>query len=329
MPDRLRVAFLAVQIGIQRMSVTPIEPERLQARKIPFRNRLWVRVISISLLVTAISIAGLWWPRRTMLAVWFVNGQVFCESHRKPTYDLMVNLGILQTVWGTKNFSNHYALLSGTGCDRDVNVVVLQDSKVKDDWLIQLKDLPSLKYVGLHDRQLGAGIEVLNRISTLKHLGVTAVGDRHLAELRRLPHLEQVSLWSPRTGDIGLDSLPSLPRLKSLLIDGSRQTDQILKSLPEISTIEELVVQNCTGFADDDLAHLRRFPNLKYLDLVRCGPINDKGLKHLCQLNHLETLAIRKSSGRFTNEGLESLKELPHLKEIIVLQGDFTAEQIQ
>jgi hypothetical protein len=295
------------------MSASPIEPERLHARKVPLRKRLWVRVISILLLISIISFTSVWWPRRTMLSVWFANGRIFCESRKKPSIDLMVSLGIMQTVWGSKNWMDHYALLSGTGLDRDVTAVILEDSSVKDDWLIYVKHLPALTYLGLHDRQLGTGLDAL----------------RDMIELQRLPNLETLDLWSPEDGDIGLDTLSSLPKLKTLLIDHCGHTDQILKSLDELPGIEQLIFQNCTGFADEDLVHLQRLTNLKYLDLVRCGPINDEGLQQLSQLKNLETLCIRKSSGRFTDEGLDALKDLPNLKEIIVIRGDFTAEQLK
>ena len=311
------------------MTQTPIQTEKLHSRKIPWSKRLWFRAVGILLLISVVSLTAIWWPRRTMLSVWNANGTVFCESRRKPAYDLMVQLGIMQTVWGSKNWSNHYALLSGTGLDRDVTGVVLQKSQVEDDWLVHLTNLPQLKYVDLHDRQLGAGLEVLKRIPSFNHLAVTAAANQHLKELRRLPDLEQLSLWSPQSGDIGLESLSSLTKLRSLLIDGSRNTDQILKSLPDIPTMEEVVFQNCSGFTDDDLNHLQRFPNLKYLDLVKCGPINDEGLRQLGQLKNVETLAIRKSSGHITDQGLEALKDLSKLKKLYVIRGDFTVGQLK
>ena len=159
-------------------------------------------------------------------------------------------------------------------------------------------------------------------------LQFSRISKGHLVELQRLPQLEEVAVWSPQGGDIGVESLSALPRLKVLTFHDSYRTNELLAHLPELPHLEGLTLFNCKGFTDEDFASLQRLPNLKSLDLAKSGPVNDEGLLRLSRLQNLETLCLRMSSGKITDTGLQALAKLSNLKELIVIRGDFTAEQL-
>jgi hypothetical protein len=305
------------------------EAEVLRAKKRPWLRRLWVRISLVLLLIFTISVVTWWWPRRTMVAVWWVNGTVYCDSDRQRTIQWLTWWDPAGTGWGSQHFSSVYRVLSWTSFDGEITGTQLKDAEVNDEWLIRLRRFPKLRWLGLHDRQLGQSLGHLRESEQLTAIHVTSASDRRLVELQRVPHLEDVFLWNTQADDIGLDALTSLPKLKSLFFGDCQHADELLQRLPELPHLETLVIQDCHGFSDEDLACLQRLPNLKYLDIVKSAPVSDAGLLHLSKLANVETLCVRKSSGQITDVGLQALQRLQRLKELIVIRGDLTPEQLK
>ena len=303
--------------------------EVLNKKKRRWLSRLWVRVLLVLLLIGVITAGSWWWPRRTMVAVWRVDGVVLSESDRQRTIRWLNwwDPGGASGLWG--NFGVAYRILSCTSSDDEITGVQLKDSHVNDAWLARLRPFPKLKWIGLHDRQLGPGLDGLRDVETLKQLNVFFVSKGHLTELKRVPQLEDLSLWNVQSGELGFDSLTSLPLLKSLFLGDCQNTAELLSALPLLPQVETLVIQDCHGFTDADLANLQRLPNLRYLDIVSSARVSDAGLEHLSKLEKLATFCLRKSSGEFTDIGLQTLQRYPSLRELIMIQGDLTPAQFK
>ena len=303
-------------------------PEILRVKKVRFLKRLWVRISLVLLLCWIVSAAIWWWPRRTMVAVWRVNGTVFSDVGRERTIAALEwwDPAGSSRVW--QNFESIYQVISWLSSDDEIGFIGLDESSVEDEWLVQLRGFPNLTGISLNAGQLGTGLNQLRETESLRGLHLKSASNRCLDQLQRLPQLENVYLWNAQSTEIGLDSLAALPKLKSLFFGLCVQTDGLLKALPELPLVESLVIQECQGFVDADLKHLKRLPNLKYLDIVVSARVGDEGLKILSRLENLETLALRRSWQQVTDDGLQSLQELKKLKKLIVLRGDLTPAQV-
>ena len=306
---------------------SPSEPEVLRARKRTWLSRLWVRIALVLLLIGVISLATWWWPRRTMVAVWRAGGTVTCERDRERAIKLLNWFDPTGGIWG-RYFSTVYRVLSWASTDAEITGLNLTDTPVGTAWLAHTKRFPKLKSIGLHDRQLGPGLDHLGDHERLNSLDVTAVSQDRLTELKRLPQIKIVSLWKAEADKIDLNALAALPKLNALFVGNCPHTSSLLQRLPTLPRVETFVLQDCDGFTDDDLSHLARLPKLKYLDIVKSSPVSDAGLEYLSRLENLETLCLRKSSGQITKAGLQPLQRLPKLKQLIVLRGDLTLDQL-
>ena len=307
----------------------PATPKVLRSPPRPWLRRLWVRVSLVLLLICAIGAATWWWPRRTMVAVWWVGGQTYCDADRHRANVILTGFDPARASGLWSHFSRLYRILGWTREDRDVTFVNLKDSRVGDEWLEALHRCTQLSGVGLHDRQLGPGLDHLGVCAKLKSLSITSASNRHLAELRRLPQLEDVSLWEPQSGDLGLDSLTALPMLKSLFVGNCRSTNEVLAAMPELPQLESLVIQSSSGFVDDDLRHLQRLRNLKSIDIVGQTPLGDAAVEHLSQQERLVTLALRSPCQSVTQVGIRALSRMTSLRELIVIGRHWTPELLK
>ena len=265
-----------------------------------------------------------------MVSVWWNGGVVTCEKDRERAGAVLDWFDPTGGGWAWQHFRTMYRLLGWTHTDIEITWVTLSDSKVTDDWLVRLKRFPNLKGAALHDRQLGVGLDHVRGCTAFNNISIKSASDRHLVELRRLPQLESLSLSEPQSGDIGLESLAALSKLGSLIICDGKYTNEVLEALPVLPSLESLVIQDCTGFIDDDLRHLLRLPNLKYIDILnKRSTLGDIALEYLSKLDRLETLALRTPWKDVTDEGLAKLAAMKSLKTIIVLRFQCSLDQIQ
>ncbi len=265
-----------------------------------------------------------------MVAVWWNGGVVTCEKDRERIRAVLEWLDPTRGGRAWNSFQTMKRLFGWTRIDTEITWVTLSDSKVTDDWLVNLKRFPNLMGVALHNRQVGAGLDDLHDFMELTTVNIKFASDRHLVELRRLPQLESLGLMEPQSGDIGLESLTSLSKLNSLFIGDCVSTGGVLEGLPELPSLQSLVIADCTGFVDDDLRHLLRLPNLNYLDIVcRKASLGDVALEHLSQLDRLETLALRTPWTDVTDEGLAKLAALKSLEQIYVMGDQCSPSQLQ
>ncbi len=308
-------------------SPTPVKIEVLRSRRIRWHQRLLVRVLLVAFLAISISLATWWWPRRTMIAVWYVNGTVFRtddlpRANQVVGWSSSIGLNWLGDTEEVQRF------LSRFSADREITSVDLTNAKVSDQWLVRLKQFPKLEWIVLHDRQLGPGLDHLRDLNQLKGISVISASNRHLMELKRLPELRSLMVWEPQPGDIGVDVLQTLPNLEYLAICDCADLGQILQALPDHRTLRKLSTQDCLRLTDDDLSSLKRLKNLKQLALIRSGSIGDAGLIQISQVTSLETLAIRPSVGEISDQGLEALHSLRKLT-YLGLPHNWSPEQLE
>lgn len=308
------------------MTATAKTHEVLIARKRPWLSRLWVRVTLVLSLVFAICLVSWWWPRRGMVAVWRVGGEVRCEADRSTAIRYMQ--GLASRGWSWDWFDLIWKTISSSRRDDEITCVALTLTAVDHGWLTRIKRFPNLEVIYLNGNQIGSGLDQLRELKKLRRLHVTNLSQPKIAELKRLPNLEEVGFWKCPAVTLDLEELASLTRLNYLIFDHCEKFGDQLRSLPLLSSLKTLIVQSCTDFEDGDLANLQQCPALNFLDLVDCGPIGDEGLRNLSKLSALELLAVRHSSKNLTNEGLDSLRQLKQLKDLIFLRNDLTAKQV-
>ena len=166
------------------------------------------------------------------------------------------------------------------------------------------------------------------------------VTDDDLAELRRLPRLEQYGFLSNRIHGRGLVHLAALPRLRQLMIRSESITDGGLDALggckslrnltlycpkltaagyaplAKLNSLEELELSDLP-LSDDVLAHLAGLRSLKKLNLARVQGLTDAGLSHLGGLTSLEDLCLVWNRN-ITDAGLGHLRRLTKMKRLAV-----------
>ena len=78
-----------------------------------------------------------------------------------------------------------------------------------------------------------------------------------------------------------------------------------------------------TGILDDELAHLREFPDLRTLSLAGTK-VTDNGLQHLAQLKNLQSLSLYYTG--IADNGIRHLRDCRHLQFINLVATGTTAK---
>jgi hypothetical protein len=160
----------------------------------------------------------------------------------------------------------------------------LDDSKVVDDDVARLRDLPKLEKLFLGEKTTNDGLAHLRG-----HPGISLVfidgafiTDDGLAVLRTLPRLKELVLWrTPITGT-GLVHLSGL-NLHSLDICQSPIRDEHLRYLQQLTHIERLDIGD-TPITDAGLVHLHSIKSLREVNLTLC-PVTEEGVDTLLAAN--------------------------------------------
>ena len=162
----------------------------------------------------------------------------------------------------------------------------------------------------LRDSHLGT-IASFREITDLSLEG-TAVSDKGLAKLGRLPKLEWLNLFQTGVGDEGLWALSKIRSLKMLPIGGTKVTDAGLKHAGAMLQLEYLGLRgNAVG--DKGVAFLAGLENLKGLHLGETE-VGDAGVKHLSGMKRLEKLWLHDT--KIGDGAVPALLELKGLKEL-------------
>lgn len=120
----------------------------------------------------------------------------------------------------------------------------LADSKIGDDQIAPVKDLPQTAQLNLRGTEVtDAGLAHLKDLKGLTklHLEKTKVTDAGLEQLKGLENLEYLNLYGTAVSDAGLKSLLPLKKLKKLYLWETQVTDEgvagIKEALPELQII--------------------------------------------------------------------------------------------
>ena len=174
--------------------------------------------------------------------------------------------------------------LAELGKLHDLRRLSLSRTGVTDAGLRYLQELPKLKALSLaHTALDGRGLgDLLASRETLEELLLddTAVDDRGVAPLGRMPRLRRVSLASTRVTDAGIAHLGELTDLQSLQIDGTTVTGAGVAHLARLAHLQELSLDD-TKVGEEALPHLAKMTSLKLLSLVgtRLSPSAVNGLR--------------------------------------------------
>lgn len=309
------------------LSAAPTQTEVLIARRVPWRKGLWTRVSALMLILT-IALSGLWyWPRKSMVAAWYVGAEAACETDREWLISMCQRWDPNGRLVGQRGFHIAWHLQSACRTDAEITGLNLMKCSVDDQWLAGLKRMPNLQWTFLDDRQIGPGLASLHEHRQLSFVGITMHSNQPLSELRHLPRLETLEL-SQMAGTIDLSGLSSLGQLKALRITDTVSTANHLAQLPALPQVESLNLHSCSGMSDRDLVHLQKFPKLKKLHFRRASPINDEGLILISRLTNLEELVLLRCAGAVSETGLAELQNLPQLKEVWVTVSDMTPANV-
>ena len=115
---------------------------------------------------------------------------------------------------------------------------------------------------------------IVGGLRTLKRFRYADVTDETLAELAKLPELEELEVWAGGVTDRGVDHLLKLSKLRKLAIRGSQLSDAGLQRLANLPHLESLDLSHSTGSLS--ATGVKRFQEQKPGCKVACNP---KGLR--------------------------------------------------
>lgn len=160
----------------------------------------------------------------------------------------------------------------------------LNKTRIVDDDLARLQDLPNLKDIFLGENITDSGFAHLqgHPNATLLFIDGSSITDDGLAVLRTLPELQKLVLWrTPITG-AGFVHLRGL-KLDSLDICQSPIRDEHLRFLQQLSHIRTLDLGD-TPITDAGLVHLQPIKTLRKVNLTLC-PVTENGVDELLASN--------------------------------------------
>ena len=185
-----------------------------------------------------------------------------------------------------------------------------------DRGLHQLASLEQLKSLELHDLP-SISDEGLDRLPDLKHLeelwlGDFAIRDAGFEQLRRMPQLRKLFLYQTSITDAGFAAIEDLSELEELNMYYARNlTEASFHSLGRLKKLKSLTI-GLRDTSDAAIAELKSLDALESLDLYS-GKASGVGFE---KLESLASLRCLKFWGDTTDEGLESIARLSHLKQL-------------
>ena len=150
--------------------------------------------------------------------------------------------------------------LLGDDVFRNVTLVNLYDTQVKDADLGQLEGLTQVRLLMLHNTQVtDAGLEHLGQLAHLHGLALdnTQVTDAGVERLGKMTQLHGLSLARTHVTDVGLGHLKGLTQLTGLSFHHTQITDAGLELLTELTRLQEIWLSG-TQVTDDGVKKLQR-----------------------------------------------------------------------
>jgi len=117
--------------------------------------------------------------------------------------------------------------------------------------------------------------------------------------------------------------LKKMIRLQTLEIETNKQ--EIHEAVSELTSLRKLCIQNAYYVRNEELQHLSKLTQLKYLSLS-CGYSHLK-LDFLESMTHLEKICISRT--KVTDAGIDTLCNLTSLQHIYLYRTDITDEGLE
>lgn len=308
------------------MSTSATIPEPTPPRRrVPWLRRLWVRIGIVLLLIVAISALAWSVPRRTSIAIRWHGGHVMSHDDLNTAK---------QIHWRLPNFKSQSPIekviwvtqwISVKQPDENMTWVDLSKANVDDGWLVNLGRFPRLQFLGLHNRQLGPGLDDVS--SNLKWIAVHEATAGRLSELRRFPDLVCIEICRPSSDELGFDTLKDLESLTEVGLTDCEETSEIIRQLGSMRRLTSIQGERCKNLSDESLKHLADLPHLRAISLTSCSSIGDAGLAQLSRISSLEGLVLIDCLDKITDRGVKSLAGMKKLRNLVVSQTDLTAQQ--
>ncbi len=287
-----------------------------------------VRIGFVMMLIVAISVFTVWWPRRGVLAVVLRGGDVYDPQVDKQIQSLQSRVPV--GVWSVIGpWIEPRACWLATDA-RVENVVLVNETPAGMTIpvgirLKHLRRFPRLSGASLHADQVGPALDELAEIKTLTSVFVYQLqATDHLCDLSRLPYIEEVVVGvCPATGG-GWKGLREMPRLRKIRIN-LPASSEALAEVGQIQLLEEL----CLGFGvlqDDDLRLLSGLGKLCDLQLPHENVVGAAGLKHIARIPSLMRLSLSECSA--TDDEFQVLAELHQLKWLSIRYTNQTSDGI-
>ncbi|WP_010587407.1 hypothetical protein [Schlesneria paludicola] len=282
---------------------------------------VWIRSfrvrIALAMLSIVIVVGFLYsWPRRGAFAIRRAGGMVWSEEDAAWADRL-----------GRPASLNHILWMGYLRADDSLNVVDLSTSHSLTNPLSGIQSFPNLKYLTVNGRQLDQSVDDLRgEFRSLEWVTVHSAGDRQLTRLTRFPNLSFIDLNKPIAIDLGIDSLKNLGVIQ---IRECANLANCLKQIGRLPHVQRLHFHLCTGFSDDDLSFLIGLHSLKFLQFDECTRIGDVGLRHLSEIEGLNTLSLPMSLGEISEEGVQTLASFRRLRSLNISKSQLRPEQIK
>src|SRR6185369_10233433 len=110
----------------------------------------------------------------------------------------------------------------------------------------------------------------------------------------------------------------AFPRLRELLLKESQASDECLAAAAKLPLLEKIYCWDAAKVTDAGTAHLSRLSRLKHIH-ISGSQITDESLRTFGTMPQLEQLSLQQN--QFTDRGLSYVKNLKHLKALVVDLG--------
>jgi Leucine-rich repeat (LRR) protein len=211
-----------------------------------------------------------------------------------------------------------------------LEIMSLDATLVTDKGLACLNDFKRLRVLslvqcyGITDEGLAhlKGLNNLEKLDLSLSLPITDLG---LEKIKELSQLRELELHRTSITDSGMKYLGDLKKLELLTLSDTQVGDHGLKQLQCLTKLQELRIgmPNKAVITDDGVKILDAFPQLQ--DLSIC--CTESALPHFACFNNLRYLELH--GEQITDNGLESLKKLSHLKSLRLIDTKISSEGFQ
>jgi len=138
------------------------------------------------------------------------------------------------------------------------------------------------------------------------------ISDAGLSSLRKLPHLERLSLARTPVTDIGIQTICEIRSLSNISLAQTAITDAVLAELARLPELCQLDLSD-TAITDRGLIHVRSLAKLAHLGLDNTA-VTDEGVKLLASFKYKWEGGLQ-AYLRGTNTSLPASESLTVIKE--------------